>query len=153
MTVSPPQSGMRKHRARPISYPVLLDDDDDDKELMALEAEKVRDDDGLPGEKPNSRLSAAERFTRPLTPLPPGKLAPVPSNEALFGECDQDSSKAFVVAFSLFRKHRRAEKAARDRTARTAEAVGRSSSPDGPGTAGETTATPIEETKAEIHIG
>lgn len=56
-----------------------------DEELLALEAEQVKDQGDLPGKDLKEILNLSQPEGRALTPIPLSRLAPVPSKEALFG--------------------------------------------------------------------
>ncbi|GMT26953.1 hypothetical protein PFISCL1PPCAC_18250, partial [Pristionchus fissidentatus] len=66
-----------------------VDDDDLEQELLALEAEAVKDQNELPGENLTDILNLSQPNGRDPTPLPTGKLAPLPSKDALFGDVKQ----------------------------------------------------------------
>ncbi|KAF8366376.1 cil-7, partial [Pristionchus pacificus] len=66
-----------------------VDDDDLEQELLALEAEAVKDQNELPGENLTDILNLSQPNGRDPTPLPSGKLAPLPTKDALFGDVKQ----------------------------------------------------------------
>ncbi|GMS99628.1 hypothetical protein PENTCL1PPCAC_21803, partial [Pristionchus entomophagus] len=66
-----------------------VDDDDLEQELLALEAEAVKDQNELPGENLTDILNLSQPDGRDPTPLPSSKLAPLPTKDALFGDVKQ----------------------------------------------------------------
>ncbi|CAD5207822.1 unnamed protein product [Bursaphelenchus xylophilus] len=60
--------------------------DETDEELLALEAEQVKDQQELPGEDLKEILTLSQPEGKHPTPLPLTKLAPIPSKDALFGD-------------------------------------------------------------------
>uniref|UniRef100_A0A914XMV8 Uncharacterized protein n=1 Tax=Plectus sambesii TaxID=2011161 RepID=A0A914XMV8_9BILA len=75
-------------------------EDETDEELLALEADRVNDQNDLPGKTLTSLLNLSQPDGRQPTPLPTKDLAPIPSKDALFGDVAkkineyEDSKKA-----------------------------------------------------------
>ncbi|KAI6177510.1 hypothetical protein M3Y97_00915400 [Aphelenchoides bicaudatus] len=65
-------------------------DIESDEELLALEAEQVRDQKDLPGDDLKEILNLSQPEGRNPTPLPLSKLAPIPSKDTLFGNSSCD---------------------------------------------------------------
>lgn len=68
-----------------VEYDEVSDDDDDDAELLALEAEKVGDAGDLPGKDLSSIMAMSQPDSRIPSPLPQSELAAAPTSEDLFG--------------------------------------------------------------------
>ncbi|KAI6202414.1 hypothetical protein M3Y96_00946000 [Aphelenchoides besseyi] len=85
-----------------IKYDIDLTDQDDE-ELLALNADQVNDQDELPGKDLKEILNLSQPDGRNPTPLPLSKLAPIPSKETLFGDVKQKLNE-FDNARSSFQK-------------------------------------------------
>uniref|UniRef100_A0A915C8K2 Uncharacterized protein n=1 Tax=Parascaris univalens TaxID=6257 RepID=A0A915C8K2_PARUN len=70
-----------------ISYDEADVDNDFENEILALEAEKVNDQDGLPGNDLSEILNLSQPDGRQPSPVP--KLAPIPDKDTLFGDVKQ----------------------------------------------------------------
>uniref|UniRef100_A0A7E4VDU3 DUF4200 domain-containing protein n=1 Tax=Panagrellus redivivus TaxID=6233 RepID=A0A7E4VDU3_PANRE len=60
--------------------------DDTEDELLALEADQVKDQKDLPGKDLTDILNLSQPEGKDPDPLPIGSLAPIPSKDALFGD-------------------------------------------------------------------
>ncbi|KAH7718784.1 Protein W03G9.7 [Aphelenchoides avenae] len=60
--------------------------DESDEELLALEADAVKDQNDLPGEDLKEILNLSQPEGRDPSPLPLNQLAPIPTKDALFGD-------------------------------------------------------------------
>ncbi|TKR93070.1 hypothetical protein L596_007598 [Steinernema carpocapsae] len=72
-----------------IDYNDFDADDDFEEELLALEADHVKDQKDLPGKDLNEILNLSQPEGRDPTPLPLSQLAPLPSKDQLFGDVKQ----------------------------------------------------------------
>ncbi|KHN79662.1 hypothetical protein Tcan_11781, partial [Toxocara canis] len=72
-----------------ITYDEGDDDDDFENEILALEAEKVDDQDELPGNNLSEILNLSQPDGRQPSPVPVSKLAPIPDKDTLFGDVKQ----------------------------------------------------------------
>ncbi|KAI6233822.1 hypothetical protein M3Y99_00873700 [Aphelenchoides fujianensis] len=87
-----------------IKYDIDLHDETDD-ELLALEADQVKDENELPGKDLTEILNLSQPDGRAPTPLPLSKLAPIPSKETLFGDVKQKLNELDDMRSSLQKRH------------------------------------------------
>uniref|UniRef100_A0A1I8A967 DUF4200 domain-containing protein n=1 Tax=Steinernema glaseri TaxID=37863 RepID=A0A1I8A967_9BILA len=94
-----------------IDYNDFTDDDDFEEELLALEAEHVKDQNDLPGKNLTDILNLSQPEGRDPTPLPLSQLAPLPSKDQLFGDVKQkldeyDSTRKAVERRNILQREK-----------------------------------------------